>query len=207
MSKRWVSIVSGATLAFATLLNFICSVVSYLNAYRVLENDFFAIMGKNIVLLAITAIAHILLTIGAFSNKLGTPMLVGIGMWTGAILTGMVLDFVSVQDTSFENFISFAFSSFFSFVVPLLLLVMAVLTKAIKRRVTKIFFVPAIIYFALGFTSLVIQTLNMPRDFLQMFRSLYVPTAVMVFYTVAYLFLGMFIEGRGIAYEREKSLQ
>lgn len=203
MSKRWTGIVAGITLAIAVFFNIIYTTISYIGIYRVFEHDFMRIMGRNLLVFIITTAAFIIIIVGAFSNKLGIPMLVGTGLLTAINFISTFISLIRTNNFTVGDFFLGLFSVAIPVLVPALLLIMTASTMVTRRRVTNLFVVPAILNFVSGFVNLVVQGLNMPHDFVSMFRSLFMQTTVMLFYTVAYLFIGMFIEGKGIALERE----
>ena len=79
---------------------------------------------------------------------------------------------------------------------------MKILAKFVILILGSICVVP-VLNFVAGFVNLVISCVYMmPMDFFELFKTIFVPTSIMMIYTVAYLFLGMFIEGKGIAFEK-----
>ena len=208
MSKRWTSIVAGITLTIAVFLNFISEIVSYVYLYRMAGSDFVAVAGVNLFLTVLFTVADVLVVVGAFSNKLGLPMILGTGIWTFTAILNTFIRLVQTRGFSVGDFFLSIFTTVIPTLVPTLICIMVISTLITKRRVTNLIVVVPVLNFVAGFVNLVISCVYMmPMDFFELFKTIFVPTSIMMIYTVAYLFLSMFIEGKGIAYEREKSLQ
>ena len=208
MSKRWVSIVAGITLTIAVFLNFISEILSYVHLYRMAGSDFVAVAGVNLFLTVLFTVADVLVVVGAFSNKLGLPMILGTGLWTFTAILNTFIRLFQTRGFSVGDFFLSIFTTVIPTLVPTLICIMVISTLITKRRVTNLIVVVPVLNFVAGFVNLVISCVYMmPMDFFELYKAIFMPTAIMMIYTVAYLFLGMFIEGKGIAYEREKSLQ
>ena len=104
MSKRWTSIVAGITLTIAVFLNFISEIINYVQLYRMAGRDFVAVAGVSLFLTVLFTVADVLVVVGAFSNKLGLPMILGTGIWTFTAILNTFIRLVQTRGFSVGEF-------------------------------------------------------------------------------------------------------
>ena len=212
MSKRWVSIIGGLLFlgAFNSAL--------FSGLYRIVRTavevpEFLNSQILYFLIEGITMAGLLMIAKGLFRNKLDGTILTGLGLIIGCGLVNSVTSIIMYSGSGFtwfgiKNMFRYLFSWSIHAAPACLLVVMAAVVLTAKKRKTRIYNIPAILYFAISVISFArdfsyIKYLVMWEKIIQIFER----TSVITAFTLAYLFLGMFIEGKGIAYERKKSLQ
>ena len=208
MSKRWVSIIGGLLFlgAFNSAL--------FSGLYGVVEMaieipDFLYSQIIYFLIEGISMAGLLMIAKGLFRNKLDGTILTGLGLIIGCGLVNIVASMLMYGGSGFTWYgIKNMFSYFFSWSIhaapACLLVVMAAVVLTAKKRKTRIYNVPAILYFAISVISFArnfsyIKYLGTWEKIVEIFER----TSTITAFTLAYLFLGMFIEGRGIAFEKD----
>ncbi len=212
MSRRWVSIAGGIAFLGAFNSFFFSHLFTIINIsvkHPELLNDTLLDIAPRIFLLA----GFIVLARGLLSGKLNATIYTGLGLiilYYGVCFGIDIGEYVekSIEELSrAEDYSDLAREALYTilYIAPfVLLLVMAIVTNATKKRKTKIFNVPAIIYIASCIVSLSREVAEKSSKW-DRFTHTLSSLGSIISVTLAVLLLGMFIEGKGIAYEREKA--